>query len=453
MLRILISGCAVVVLLLSMLLLPQTASARRCPVKEPETLLSLYQSSDAIYVAAFDRMADEAIVEQNEDYTAVDISKHFTIISTLKGETRKFLVLKERDYRYPKTYDEVGMEDVEDPDDAPVPLKNGDQVLLFINNGDEEEGPRLADYRDGLKRLETREMGVYETRIRELHSIFSAKKVNEDQVLEWLIRCAEDPATLWEASYELLSSFEAADWAERRAERIKELKERKERGEVIDDDELIILGDFEEAGEPGERKFFDTAVLPKLLSDHHKQRLANILFESVAEGGDDQEAKEREEVPGEEELIDLVKRWGDDRLVPFLLDRLRGDTGDPWYSARIMGMVAEVLDDEDAKAAAERYAEISSEDDEETVEPEADGEETEAVIDEESAETPENEDPEAEQPIDDGTGDEPIDEAADDGPPVKKKTYGELRKEMLVKFLELCDRLITEKAENAESAN
>jgi len=446
MLRILISGCAVVVLLLSMLLLPQTAAARRCPVKEPETLLSLYQSSDSIYVAAFDRIADESIVEQNEDYTAVEISKHFTIISTLKGETRKFLVLKDRDYRYPQTYDEEGPEYEEE---VPAVLKNGDQVLLFIDNGDEDEGPRLADYRDGLKRLETREMGVYESRIRELHSIFSAKKVNENEILEWLLRCAEDPATLWEASFELLSSFESAEWAERRAERLKELKELKERGELADEDEINVLDDVDEEDEPGEMRFFDTSILPKMLTDHHKQRLANILFASTVEEGEREDAEEREEVRGERELIELVKRWGDERLVPFLLDRLRAGSQGDWEAASTMEMVGELLDDDQVKAAAEQYSEIAGEDDDEVVSADADSEE----VDKESEEGPENEVGESELPAEDDAGDEPADEATEGDAPVKEKTYKELRAELLAKFLEICDRLLTERAGLTEETN
>lgn len=451
MLRILISGCAVVVLLLSTFLLPQTALARRCPVKEPETLLSLYQSSHAIYVAAFDRTADEAIVEQNDDYTAVEISKHFTIISTLKGDPRKFLVLKDREYRYPEVVEveadaEGDADEMEYEEEVPTAMKNGDQVLLFIDFDDEDGGPSLTDYRDGIKRLGTQEMGVYETRIRELHSIFNAKKVDENQVVEWLMRCADDPATLWEASYELLSSFQAAEWAEQRAERLKEMKEK---GEPVDEEEAIELDGLESEEGSDEPTFFDTSVFPKILSDNHKQRLANILFEKAVEGGDEEEPEARKEVRGEEELIELVKRWGDDRLVPFLLDRLRGSTGNNWYSARIMHMAAELLDDEDAKALAEQYSDITGEDDADTVQ----AEDADEVGEDESGEAPEIEDQEANRPVDADAGDEPADEAAADDPPVKKKTYGELRAELLAKFLEHCDKLLTERAGEAEEAN
>ncbi|MEK7854526.1 MAG: hypothetical protein AAB288_00425, partial [Acidobacteriota bacterium] len=205
MLRSLFSAGAIFVLVLSMCLLPQTVAARRCPVKEPETLLSLYQNSDAIYIATFDKTVEGEAIEKNEDYTSIAINKHFTISSTLKGESRKFFILEDRDYRYQSLVVNVipepeassteqagdGEESMEpesveeDEEESQSELKSGDTLLLFIKNAEEGESARLTDYRDGIKKLPMEKIGVYEARIKDLNSIFSAKKISEQRILEW----------------------------------------------------------------------------------------------------------------------------------------------------------------------------------------------------------------------------------------------------------------------------
>ena len=228
MLRSLFSAAAIFFLLFtSFFTLSQVSARSRCPVKMPETLLSLYQNSDAIYIAGFDKKVDVNVLATTPDYSSVNIKKHFSISSTLKGESRKFVVIDETEYRYPKaaetpsdtaaelpaeTPDEEEMEDPE----ASIELKPGDTLLLFVKNGEESEAPALTDYRDGTKKLSMEHIGVYESRIKELNSIFSEKKVSDAKLIEWLIRCAEDPVTRWEGTFELLQSVQALEWQELR---------------------------------------------------------------------------------------------------------------------------------------------------------------------------------------------------------------------------------------------
>ena len=95
MLKSLVSVCSILVLLFPTVLVPTRAQA--CPVKLPETLLSLYRSSDAIYIATFAKEEQVSITEDTEDYTATEIKKHFDISSTLKGEPRPYAVVAIRD--------------------------------------------------------------------------------------------------------------------------------------------------------------------------------------------------------------------------------------------------------------------------------------------------------------------------------------------------------------------
>ena len=89
MLRSLFCAAAIFVLVLSVCLLPQSASARRCPVDEPETLLSLYQNSDAIYIASFDKSTDGEVIETTADYTSLKIVKFHYFVT--EGERRNSL--------------------------------------------------------------------------------------------------------------------------------------------------------------------------------------------------------------------------------------------------------------------------------------------------------------------------------------------------------------------------
>lgn len=469
MLRILLCAAAVFSLVLSICLFPQTASARRCPEKEPETLLSLYQNSDAIYIAAFDKIVEGEVVESTDDYSVKEIKKHFTISSTLKGQSRKFFVLDDREYLYktaapepqvatvdesetteqPEVIEEPAYEEEEDGDS--FALKSGDTLLLFVKDGDEEEDgeekgegerPTLADYRDGIKKLSMEKIGVYEARIKELNSIFSAKKVSESRLLEWVIRCAEDPATRWEGTFELLQSVQIQEWNEQAAER---RKERLAAGLPVEEEPVETEEPEGEQEEPVQKNF-DTAVFARMLDINHKQTLANILLNNhgSSENGKDQ----LEPIAGDRELIELVKRWGDPRLMGFLLDKLRTGSDDAEANAGTMSIVAEILSDDDASAIAQKYEENAYEDADETVEVEAE-EVDSAPPDEAKQEKTVEVEPEADQPGEPGETEEVEIEGPE--PEVKKQTYKDLRAELMQKFLAQCEKVIAQKEKENET--
>ena len=348
MFRFFLSAAAISVLLFSGLFLPTNVSARsRCPVKMPETLLSLYQNSDAIHIATFDRKTDGEVAEDTADYTSIGIKKHFSISSTLKGESRKFFVLEDSEYRYKNTgTTPAEAEESEEAEDleSSIELKPGDTLLLFLKNGDEEDAPTLTDYRDGTKKLSMEHIGVYEARIKELNSIFGAKKVDEAKIVEWLVRCAEDTVTRWEGTFELLGSFQNMEWVEQAA---KQRKERIERGEPVEEEPSESETPNEEGEEEeGPRKNVDTSSFAKLLDVNQKQTLANILLDRPAPVSEDKDKAETE-VRGDDELIELVKRFGDPRLVGFLLDQLRANSDEPYAVGQAMKRISEILDDKE----------------------------------------------------------------------------------------------------------
>lgn len=452
MLRSLFSAGAIFVLVLSMCLLPQTVAARRCPVKEPETLLSLYQNSDAIYIATFDKTVEGEVIEKNEDYTSIAINKHFTISSTLKGESRKFFILEDRDYRYQSLVVNVipeaeassteqagdGEESIEpesveeDEEESQTELKSGDTLLLFIKNAEEGESARLTDYRDGIKKLPMEKIGVYEARIKDLNSIFSAKKISEQRILEWLIKCAEDPVTRWEGTFELLQSVREQKWRDEAAQR---RKDRIASGLPVEDEPLEESAE-EQKDEAGDAKFVNPQVFAKMLDANHKQTLANILLNFASADGMETANGKTEYIAGNRELIQLVAQWGDPRLVGFLLDQVRSGAKDPSDIAETMELIAGILDDEIVTAIVERFSDTAYEDDDDQIENEDEAEDEAVEVEPADGEVSRVE------PV----GDEPVPAKAEAdaetaGQPVAKKvTYKELRSELLQKFLTECAR-------------
>src|SRR5215203_4388751 len=94
MLKGLLSAVSVCVLLSATLFFPGPISARRCGYEEPATLLSHYRSCQFIYVAKFDKLEKDATSEGT-----FQIKKHYSISSSLKGESRKMVVLEETEIR------------------------------------------------------------------------------------------------------------------------------------------------------------------------------------------------------------------------------------------------------------------------------------------------------------------------------------------------------------------
>src|SRR5688500_6419550 len=100
MFRFLLATASIFVLLVTTMFLPVSASARRCDERMPLTLLALYRSSESLYVGKYEKTVDGDPTEDTAGYTAVPIKKHFSIASSLKGESRRLLTLGDTEYRY-----------------------------------------------------------------------------------------------------------------------------------------------------------------------------------------------------------------------------------------------------------------------------------------------------------------------------------------------------------------
>jgi hypothetical protein len=254
--------------------------------------------------------------------------------------------------------------------------KSGSNLLLFLKpyqdgQGGAKKGYELVDSQRGIKQLPEADLQVYLQRIDELATIMSKEKHERAEIVEWLVRCAEDPATRWEGVTELeqgadsLSEVESDDSIEVTEEVAGETESQAEaqvvEEQVVEEEVTEIKPNGEDSSEKG---------FAELLTAAQKERLRQTLFniETIT----DKDA----------ELIELVKHWDDGRLAPFLLSQLRRMEAAPSRLAEeIIHVIAFLLKDEAITAYSEQYSENVSYEDEESEEASEQGEDAEDAKD------------------------------------------------------------------------
>jgi hypothetical protein len=272
-----------------------------------ETLLSLYRQSDAIFVGRYDKKEDFGTNRVGDGYTTVTTRTYFDVSSVLKGESRKFFVLVDEEFRYqiaPRAAGEAPRDAVFIPDidtyDPAMQPHPGDTVLVFLKR--EGDSFILVDDRDGVRKITPSEESIFTERLNELNSIFVDRKADASKLSDWLIRCAEQPATRWDGTHELLHN-------------VKELN-----------------GD-------------------------QRSSLTNIVLGSSFQTGDLSTA--------DRELIALVKQWDADFVARYMTEQLRSRAFSSRQNTTIMLTVAQMLGDSQAETLAGRYAELSASRDDE----------------------------------------------------------------------------------------
>jgi hypothetical protein len=149
-------------------------------------------------------------------------------------------------------------------------------------------------------------------------------------------------------------------------------------------------------------------------------------------------------------LIDLVGKWGDSRLAVMLLDQLRNSPDVPYRNSGLMTTIASVLKDEELSGIADKYAAIYGQDDQTAEEEVSDGppagdsvEQTEGEVIPELGEEPEG-------------GSETSETTGGDGveKPVKPRpTYGEMRADLMARFIARGDAVIAGQDEEQDAEN
>ncbi|HUR97189.1 MAG TPA: hypothetical protein VMZ26_03870 [Pyrinomonadaceae bacterium] len=473
MFRVFLSAASVCVLFTATLFFPGAVSARRCAIEVPSTLLSLYRGSQFIYVGKFDKSEEgdtgEPIDGENR-YRIIPIKKHYSISSSLKGESRKILVLQETEYRSEPeaavtveaeantlseeggdqvlSAEQVGAEEETSDDVAEIDdteLKPGDSVLLFLSKDEDSGELVLSDYDDGLKKMTADELAAYSVRIRELNEIFSAEKPSYSDIVSWLVRCAEDPATRWEGTYELLRSFQNVELQE----------ERSKQPAAPENQAAVEPNSAPEPYVPAPPKKFETGDVnfAKELTEGQKLILTDILLKRERPKVSTKAPARQSIGHGDRELIELVKRWGNSSVAANFVEQLKYDASDTGLNSELMASIASILGDERLTTIAGEYSNIQWESDED----EAASEDT-AANSEDVDQSPEQESKVADAPVstadvaagqltdivDQATlrDDAAEPEAAPDNGHAKKKTYVQLRSELIEKFVDRAEKLI-----------
>jgi hypothetical protein len=162
------------------------------------------------------------------------------------------------------------------------------------------------------------------------------------------VRCAEHPATKWDGVYDL--ELNAETLAEDEIDTNKEETEETEEA-----DESIAESESESAEEVVEEEATEAEpededpseeLFARLLTAAQKERLSQALFnvQTITEV--------------DIQLIDLVRRWDDGRLAPFLLSQLRRMEADPPYEAQeLIRFLTVLLEDEAVEEASRHFRE------------------------------------------------------------------------------------------------
>lgn len=383
MFRKILSAAAVAsVAIVSLTFSPRTTVA--CPVYEPETLLSLYKNSTEIHLATFSRSIEGAVSTDEDGYRSVPITSFYDISSTLKGETRKMFEVKDVEYR-PMPLVEEGAVEPESNEEATAEhdegvageeevfeddgetMKPGSTVILFLSQSEDEEvdeaeedeadrkpankeesEPKidLVNPRDGVRVIDAGDASVYESRIRELNSIFGgSEKARDAQLVAWIVRTIDHPATRWDGARELEISLAAAD----RLEAVAEYEAKKKANAKIDDEEDAKPWSADEDGE--------TAVFARLLTSAQKDGMSAILMQPEI---DDRAIARRD---GDAALLSVVERWGGPDVAEYLLQKIQNSRAEAYQISTLMDSVAAMLKDDELSTTATAYRRLAWEDD------------------------------------------------------------------------------------------
>lgn len=228
---------------------------------------------------------------------------------------------------------------------------SGDRLLVFLNRRRGEhnkllDGYEASDWGFGIKKLDDAALSAYRARIEELTALLQHGQPAPAELIEWFVRCAEDPATRAEGARELAGIVAQQSDCQDGADCAPQPNNLTKAGEPTARPLHPLLRAEEAEAD-------DTAQLAAAFTPMHKQRLSDALFKT--------EALRESDVP----LVTLVQQWNDARLVPFLLAQLRGIAAEaPYLAAPLVTIVAEAMNDDEIKALADDYAANAVYDDE-----------------------------------------------------------------------------------------
>jgi hypothetical protein len=306
-------------------------------ILRPQSLLDLYQESDLVAIASVGR---SALVETDGKTSRAigvlgmkSLRTSLHVSSQLKGENSQQLI---------PLYYWVS-------DTSPAQFKQGDKLMVLLKHRKSEDGRQLDGYEatgwgDSIKKLDNGSLAIYRQRIEELTAIFQSGNPDPAKLVEWLVRCVEEPATreegvrtLSESLSALASQRERENWSQSQSDEIIE--------ESTDQQEDDEVDSSEQPPDDNIAKWEQNSLkLAAALTQEHRTRLANALF-GIAELSED-----------DMKLVSLIQKLGDDRLEPYLVSQLRrvADRA-PRFAESLVWSIAGVINDDDLKRLASDY--------------------------------------------------------------------------------------------------
>jgi len=86
---------------------------------------------------------------------------------------------------------------------SPPNFIEGSTVLAFLNKRNDNDGYYTLGDGFGAKTLSNEGLDIYLARIKEALNILKTSDRTDDEIIEWVVRCAEESVTRWEGVYEL----------------------------------------------------------------------------------------------------------------------------------------------------------------------------------------------------------------------------------------------------------
>jgi hypothetical protein len=377
-----------------------------CPIPAPpQPLRTLYKLSERVVVA---RVGAKEVLTTEDEIASVRITLHVT--ENVKGTPVQVIHYYRNELvRKDEEKDEEQEQAISFSSGRPVPrLKRGERYLFFLDPREEGGGYEVNDDDYAIKKLSDEALKVYLERMKELDDITRQEPEDKHAIVEWLVRCAEEPATRWEGAYELHESAEAiarGDEAETEEEGETEAAQAQAGAEApntsagseaqtapepqaSDDSGAALSPEAAQEEVPinklpwvrGYRYTPPDPTLMPMLNAVQKQRLSDAFVTTS------------EPVEGDDLLVQIVKDFGDARFPGFVLARLhRFEDEAPMEAELWVSALAASLKNAQIKELADSYIEDTSyyaDDESEATATTNDAANNEAAASEEAEETP-----------------------------------------------------------------
>lgn len=204
--------CAALVLM-SLLI---TSNARACE-DPPQTLLSLYMSSDLVVLAKYESDGESKKSYEDEYGYTLETERNLSLSKIFKGQNDlksvAFVYSQYESKPQPNAEttseaetEEFDQHDVENYFDLSK-IKIGDEYLFFLKKDAETGKYNVTDYVSGVRDA-GKNLSFYEKNFGELEAISAAKKENQHALLtEWIVKNVENAETREDAIRDLSESF------------------------------------------------------------------------------------------------------------------------------------------------------------------------------------------------------------------------------------------------------